>query len=45
MQLLADEINQMRAEFARITSRRLYRWSEAAARAVWSVLRRLGVKP
>jgi polysaccharide pyruvyl transferase WcaK-like protein len=45
MQALADEINRWRAEFTRITSRRLYRWSEAAARAAWSVLRRLGVKP
>jgi polysaccharide pyruvyl transferase WcaK-like protein/glycosyltransferase involved in cell wall biosynthesis len=45
MQMLADEINQRKAELARITSRRLYRWSETAARAVWSILRRLGMKP
>jgi len=44
-QALGDEVVARKAELARITSRRLYRWSESAARALWSVLRRLGVRP
>lgn len=45
-----EELVTLRAELARlkrereqIQSRRLYRWSEAAARAAWSVLRKLGL--
>lgn len=39
---LRHEMRKLRAEYERITSRRLYRWSEALARAAWRVLLRLG---
>ena len=39
------ELKRLQAEFDRLASRRLYRWSSAAARAGWSLLRVLGVKP
>jgi len=39
------ELKRLQAEFHRLTSRRLHRWSSAAARAGWSLLRVLGVKP
>ncbi|MCJ7752730.1 MAG: hypothetical protein MUQ65_16860, partial [Armatimonadetes bacterium] len=39
------ELKRLQAEFDRLTSRRLHRWSSAAARAGWSLLRILGVKP
>ncbi len=39
------ELRRLQAEFGRLTSRRLHRWSSAAARAGWSILRALGVKP
>lgn len=38
------ELKRLQAEFQRVTSRRLHRWSSAVARACWSVLRALGVK-
>ena len=39
------ELKRLQVEFDRVTSRRLHRWSAAAARAGWSLLRALGVKP
>jgi hypothetical protein len=38
------ELRRLQAEFARVTSRRLHRWSAAVARAGWGVLHALGVK-
>jgi polysaccharide pyruvyl transferase CsaB len=38
------ELKRLQAEFQRVTSRRLHRWSSAVARAGWGVLRALGVK-
>jgi len=40
---LRAELQRMKREWERVTSRRLYRWSEGLARATWSVLRKLGV--
>jgi len=40
---LRAELQRMKREWERVTSRRLYRWSEGAARAAWSALRRLGL--
>ncbi len=42
---LRAELRDMEQEWQRVTSRRLYRWSEAGARAGWSFLRRLGIRP
>jgi GT2 family glycosyltransferase len=39
---LRAELARMKQEWERVTSRRLYRWSEGAARAAWWVLRKLG---
>ncbi len=39
------ELKRLQQEFARVTSRRLHRWSAALARAGWSILRAFGVKP
>jgi GT2 family glycosyltransferase len=39
---LRHDMRQLRGEYDRITSRRLYRWSESLARATWWVLFRLG---
>ena len=39
---LRAEIRELRREWERVTSRRLYRWSEKAARAGWWMLRKLG---
>lgn len=38
------ELERLQEEFGRVTSRRLHRWSAAAARAGWGILRALGVK-
>jgi hypothetical protein len=38
------ELKRLQEEFARLTSRRLHRWSAAVARAGWGALRALGVK-
>jgi hypothetical protein len=38
------ELVRLQEEFRRVTSRRLHRWSAAAARAGWGMLRRLGVR-
>jgi polysaccharide pyruvyl transferase CsaB len=38
------ELRRLQAEFGRVASRRLHRWSSAVARAGWSVLRAIGVK-
>lgn len=38
------ELQRLQAEFERVTSRRLHRWSAAAARAGWGILRALGVR-
>ncbi len=38
------ELRRLQAEFERVTSRRLHRWSAAAARAGWILLRAIGVK-
>ena len=40
----ANELERAQAELKRVTSRRLYRCSEAVARAGWALLRALGVK-
>jgi GT2 family glycosyltransferase len=40
---LRAELQRTKQEWERVTSRRLYRWAEGLARAVWSVLRRLGL--
>ncbi len=40
---LRAELHRMKQEWERVSSRRLYRWSEAAARAGWWALRRLGL--
>ena len=39
---LEHEQARLKQEWERVTSRRLYRWSESLARATWSVLFRLG---
>ncbi len=38
------ELRRLQREFEHVTSRRLHRWSAAAARAGWAMLRALGVK-
>ena len=38
------ELKKLQEEFRQVTSRRLHRWSAAAARAGWGILRALGVK-
>jgi hypothetical protein len=38
------ELRRLQAEFRRVTSRRMHRWSSAVARAGWSILRALGAK-
>jgi polysaccharide pyruvyl transferase WcaK-like protein len=38
------ELRRLQAEFQRVTSRRMHRWSSAVARAGWGLLRALGVK-
>lgn len=38
------ELKRLQAEFQRVTSRRLHRWSSAVARVGWGLLRALGVK-
>jgi GT2 family glycosyltransferase len=40
---LRAELGQMKQEWERISSRRLYRWCEGLARVGWAVLRRFGV--
>jgi len=40
---LRAELTRVKAEFERVTSRRLYRWCEGLARSGWGVLRRLGL--
>lgn len=40
---LRKQVRELLEEWDRVTSRRLYRWSEALAKAGWSVLRALGV--
>lgn len=40
---LRAELHRMKEEWERVTSRRLYRWSEGLARAAWRALRRLGL--
>lgn len=42
---LRAELHQMRREWERVTSRRLYRWTEALAHAGWSLARRCGLGP
>jgi len=37
------ELQELRHEYNRVTSRRLYRLSEAVAKAGWGVLRALGL--
>jgi hypothetical protein len=39
---LRAELRRMKVEWERVSSRRLYRWSEGAARMGWWVLRKLG---
>jgi glycosyltransferase involved in cell wall biosynthesis len=39
---LRAELSRLKAEFERVTSRRLYRWCEGVAKAGWGALRRLG---
>jgi len=39
---LRAELHRMKLEWERVTSRRLYRWSETAARAAWWIARKLG---
>jgi polysaccharide pyruvyl transferase WcaK-like protein len=41
----AAELKRWQEELDRIKARRLFRWSEAVARAVWGILGKLGVKP
>jgi len=41
---LRRQVQAMREEWDRVTSRRLYRWSEGLAKAAWGVLRGLGVR-
>ncbi|MFB3882106.1 MAG: polysaccharide pyruvyl transferase family protein [Armatimonadota bacterium] len=41
---METELERLQGEFQRVTSRRLHRWSSAAARAGWSVLRAMGVR-
>jgi hypothetical protein len=43
-QAVERELTGLRAEFRRVTSRRLYRWPAALARAGWAVLRAMGVR-
>ena len=43
MEALSQELDDLRAEFERVTSRRLYRWSERVARAGGGILRRLRI--
>ncbi|MFB3882105.1 MAG: glycosyltransferase family 2 protein [Armatimonadota bacterium] len=40
---LRAEMERMKKEWGRVTSRRLYRWCEGIARGGWKMLRRLGV--
>ncbi|MFB3882150.1 MAG: glycosyltransferase family 2 protein [Armatimonadota bacterium] len=42
---LRSELHQMKQEWERVTSRRLYRWCEGVARSAWSLLRKLGLRP
>jgi len=44
-QAVEAKLKRWQEELARVTARRLFRWSEALARAGWGILRRLGVKP
>lgn len=43
MEALSRELEDLRAEFQRVTSRRLYRWSDRVARAGGGILRRLRI--
>ena len=40
---LRAELDRMKRDWERVTSRRLYRWSEGLARAGWAVLRKVGL--
>ena len=40
---LRAEIHRMKEDWERVQSRRLYRWSEAAAKAAWSAIQKLGM--
>lgn len=40
---LRAELRRVRGEWERVTSRRLYRWSEGLARAGWGLLRKVGI--
>jgi len=40
---LRAELHRMKQEWERVSSRRLYRWSEAAATTAWWALRKLGL--
>ncbi len=42
---LEAELKRWQEEMKRITNRRLFRWSEAVARAGWSILRKMRIKP
>jgi polysaccharide pyruvyl transferase WcaK-like protein/glycosyltransferase involved in cell wall biosynthesis len=44
VQRVSEELRRGQEEFARVTSRRLYRWSGALARSGWGILRVLGIK-
>lgn len=44
LRLQDESLRQCREELARITARRLYRWTEALARGGWGILRRLGMR-
>ena len=41
---LRAQLEDLQREWERVTARRLYRWSESAAKLGWRVLRKLGVK-
>jgi glycosyltransferase involved in cell wall biosynthesis len=43
--LVAKELEKAHQELRQVTSRRLYRWSAAAARAGWGLLRALRIRP
>jgi hypothetical protein len=38
LRILRQEMPSLRAEYDRVTSRRLYRWAETAARLGWRAL-------
>lgn len=41
---LRKQVREMQAQWQRVTSRRLYRWSEALAKLGWSLLRAVGLR-